>query len=221
MMNLIARATIGIGYVVGKTIDVLTANTDNRQPAEKAAALPLYKLAHENSVAWFQSKLQDAVDMLQNSAYAPEKRILITNAQAREFRQRALAALPEKKAGGSYSVQIGITATEVKMKDYTLDCEFDLAVCVEFKKIGGVIVPIAHLSDLYGNIEGCWYSYADAYNALHVEYQKAMNIARKAGMINQETVDHAYNMGKKVGAAKKIKKVPTMSMSELERECAE
>jgi len=207
MMNLIARSLVGagIGYMVGKTIDELTGNVDRRQPAEKAAALPLYKLAHENSVAWFQAKLQDAVDMMQNSAFAPGKRVLITNAQAREFRQRALAALPERKVGSSgYSVQIGITVCDVTIKDSALDCEYELAVCVEFKKIGGVIVPVAHLSDLYGNVEGHWYSYADAYNAMHEEYQKAIDIARKAGMVNQEMVDHAYNMGKKAGGARKV-----------------
>ena len=227
MMNLITRAIVGagIGYAFGKAIDTMTANVDRRQPAEKATCLPLYKLAHENSVAWFQSKLQDALDMLQEGDHAPEKRVLITNAQARAFRQRALAALPERHTDGGYSTLVGITVCDVAIKDSALDCEYEFAVCVEFKKVGGVIVPVAHLSDLHGNVEGHWYSYADAYNAMHDEYQKAMSIAREAGMVDQQTVDLAYDMGKKVSGARKvpeyIKKAPTVSMSELERECGE
>ena len=239
-MNLITRATVGalVGYAVGKTIDYVTAPTkaDNRQPIEKAACLPLFKLANDNSVGWFQCKLQDALDMLDTGAHRPVKRVVVTNAMARDFRARALRELPHRNENGNMCHGVGLTISEllIDVTDTELNATYCLNVCVEFKKLGGTIVPAAHLHDADGMLDERWYSYADAFEAMHSATAKAIRIAGCTGaMVTTKAAKEMYESGKELGKAQAqakrpapvapvpeyIKKAPTVSMSELEREC--
>ena len=226
MMNTIVRSIVGgaVGYAMSKYFDTVAFTEDKRQPIEKAAAMPLFKLANENSIAWFQAKLQDAVDMINDSVYGPKERVLITNATAREFRIACLKSVPEKDVTGKVvcKTKCDIPGVRARIYDEKLDCAYRLTLSVEFKRLGGVVIPVVYLSDKTVSDKE-WSSFREAFYELHEVTEKAINIAKSKGMLTQDQAEKIYGIGKEIGKGHKvsddvaefINKAPVVKMSEM------
>lgn len=131
----------------------------------------MYDLAHSMSTSWFQGKLQDALDMVDSGEHAPSERVVIRNANAREFRERCMR---HKELDF-----VVIPNFEIKLKNYEyFKCYYRLGVEVRFKKYKDLLVPEVRFYDRDGKVRGKWSSYDEAFKALSYATERALDISQ-------------------------------------------
>lgn len=213
MMNLIARATVGaaVGYCVGSIIDA--AANRNSQPKHKAGEYcgsrwynKVYQLAADQSVSWWQAKMQDSIDVLACGDHAPAERILVTNKEARELRTRFLAGRPRYNEDGGNTVTVSCTfgSSTYKVEDVELSINFMFG----FNQVQGSLIPTARIMCHDLDSEKEWASFSEFYNDALEQIQKC----KRLGFVSEQRfLEHGkgmYDIGRDIGRSERPAPAP-------------
>ena len=155
-----------VGAIIGAA-----ATTRNDKPVNRAYNRT-FLLAANESESWWHAKIQDAIDVLASRSYhRPGKRVVVTNAEARETRIKFLSMLPDENNGCRYEF------TTAKHEQYSVEnVNLNLRYQFGFKRYGSNVVPVAFIE--CNEIEGRFWSYDELRDAVLKKREEAMNMMK-------------------------------------------